>query len=1118
MIRLTRRDWVLLAVCLAVTVASLIIIDRWFGAAFPEDSIEFRYDRSSSGEIATALLRAQRLDTTAMKHTVVFDSDDTSRIFLERTLGLEDANAVMKRDVRVWYWHHRWYKPLQEEEYSIDVAPTGEIVSFHHTIPEARAMPAADLETARRIAEAFLPEKDLTFLSHSERTLPARVQRIFTWESKSVRPGGASYRHIVTVDGNTVTSYEQGLKVPDEWIRTYQELRSKNASAGRVDLIFMLITTIAALAVFVARLRRGDLQIRFLLTVGAVTAVLVAGVTLNSIPSALAGYDTSTSYPAFMAQLVVLTIMQAIGSGMLMIVICGAGEVLYRERLQNQLAIPRLWTVRALASKRVFLSLILGNTLVAFFIAYQVVFYVIAARFGAWAPADVPYDDILNTAFPWIAVLFAGFFPAFSEEFLSRAFSIPFFEKVFRSRLFAIVFSGFVWGFGHSTYPNQPFYIRGIEVGVAGVLLGLLMYRYGLLALLVFHYTVDAVYTSLLLFRSGNAYYITSAGVASLVFAIPLIASVVLLIRNRGFIPDDDLTNATLPIQPAADPVSLPPAVPLPPPLRPSREAVAVCLALLALAVSVAMIRQDSPGDVVDYRIDGAEAKRIALDHLKNRGPSIAATVAATPVSGFRSWEAGSRREDGGSSGSFDSTAATYMVRKGMTMDRLMDVLRNEIHAATWMVRVFTPMMKTESFVEVDARTASVVGYHQYRDEAAPGPQLTRDAALSIARGAFAGYGVAADDFQLKEALSFQQPARRDWLFHFEQRTALVAAAARRVTIRVMGDQVTQFVNTVKVPDSVYREASQQTLITVVLIIFKVAGVIGGMALVIAGAIMATRHGQLPWRRAGRMTLVLALVPIAGAISRYESHLFAYNTSVTWETFRLNLITDVVQSAGLRILLLFVASAGILAVFPFAPGLLTREARRRLGLAAAVSAVTALSILALLNSVSGMFVSALPRLASIEEISIPGAIAIPFPSLLEAAEALFGTIIICGGVALFVTALRNWPKKTATLATLFILFAASLDISVLPAEIPLMIVSTAVFTLTIWLIARLVLRDNVLAWPVVIFTASLLQGGLALIGNHRTDLILHGSILLALGAITLLWVSLGSLKEAPVTP
>src|SRR6185436_13726267 len=182
--------------------------------------------------------------------------------------------------------------------------------------------------------------------------------------------------------------------------------------------------------------------------------------------------------------------------------------------------------------------------------------------------------------FPWVSVLFAGFFPALSEEFLSRGFSIPFFERVFRSRFAAIVLAGFIWGFGHSTYPNQPFYIRGLEVGIVGVVAGLLMFRFGLLPLLIWHYTIDAVYTATLLFASGNTYYVASAAAASLIFAVPLVAAIVLYARNRGFVPDDDLTNATLPVSPPpAHPEPAAAAVELPPPMPVTRTHVLACIA-----------------------------------------------------------------------------------------------------------------------------------------------------------------------------------------------------------------------------------------------------------------------------------------------------------------------------------------------------------------------------------------------------------------------------------------------------------------------------------------------------------------------------------------------------------
>ncbi|HJT18135.1 MAG TPA: hypothetical protein VJ853_12135, partial [Thermoanaerobaculia bacterium] len=120
--RFNQRDRILIAVCIAIAAASLFVIYNWFYSAFPEASIEFKYDRDSSLPIAQRVIDAQRIDTRELKHAALFTGDETAKIFLERTVGLSKANQMMRSQVRLWWWLHRWFKPLQEEEFAVDVA------------------------------------------------------------------------------------------------------------------------------------------------------------------------------------------------------------------------------------------------------------------------------------------------------------------------------------------------------------------------------------------------------------------------------------------------------------------------------------------------------------------------------------------------------------------------------------------------------------------------------------------------------------------------------------------------------------------------------------------------------------------------------------------------------------------------------------------------------------------------------------------------------------------------------------------------------------------------------------------------------------------------------------
>ena len=405
--------------------------------------------------------------------------------------------------MQLWRWSNRWSKELTKEEYQVDITTTGKLVGFKREIAEEAAGASLDESAARDLAESFLTtalNRDLTkldFVEAESREHPNRIDHTFSWALRKFAVGEATYRFYVTIQGDQIGGFDEKLKVPEAWEREFAELRSRNEVTGQVAAIFMLLTILAMLAVFFGRVRARDIRWRTATIFGTIAAALTLLAELNNMPTTEFGYDTTDTYGSFLAQQLFNSLLNALFQGILIFFLTAAAEPLYRRHYSGQIQLGAQFSPTGIRTKRFLLGTILGLAMTAFFFAYQTLFYLAADHFGAWSPAQIPYSGMVNTYIPWIMVLLIGFMPAVSEEFMSRAFSITFLHRYLKSRWAAVFIAALIWGFAHAGYPQQPFFIRGIEVGIAGIIIGFVFLRFGLLAPLVWHYTVDAFYTAL---------------------------------------------------------------------------------------------------------------------------------------------------------------------------------------------------------------------------------------------------------------------------------------------------------------------------------------------------------------------------------------------------------------------------------------------------------------------------------------------------------------------------------------------------------------------------------------------------------------------------------------------
>ena len=440
--RLTTRDLRLLMLWLLAGLAGAGIAYRYFFYAFPEAAVQFHVTRAQALAQARGFAVAQGARLDGYESTVVFNVNDEEKTYLEREVGLEQANRLMSSQVNVWSWDARFFKPLQKEEFHVAVDPAGRTVGYSRALEEAA--PGARLERAEAMARAeqFLrdalhtPLEDYSFLGE-EANSTARANRTdwsFTWERTGFRAKDAPYRLLVVVQGDAIGGYREFLKVPEAWQRSFDLLRSSNNFIETIAFIPYALLLGAALSLVMIMAGHGQLPWRGALKLGLFIMALYFLMQVNQWPLTRATYNTNGSYASFVANQIGLALGGSFLLALLVVIAVLPGEPLYRAGQPDRLRLGSAFTPAGLQTKEFFRSGVIGICLAGAHIGYLVLFYIVGRRLGIWAPQDLQYSDTLSTALPWIYPLTIGIYAATSEEFLFRLFSVRFLLRISKSQ------------------------------------------------------------------------------------------------------------------------------------------------------------------------------------------------------------------------------------------------------------------------------------------------------------------------------------------------------------------------------------------------------------------------------------------------------------------------------------------------------------------------------------------------------------------------------------------------------------------------------------------------------------------------------------------------------------
>ncbi|HEV1995881.1 MAG TPA: CPBP family intramembrane glutamic endopeptidase [Candidatus Acidoferrum sp.] len=901
--RLTSSDKRALLLWVFAGILGALFAYKYFFQAFPEASVNFQVSREE------ALSRAQKFVTglgenvSGYESTIVFNVDDNAKVYLERQLGLQEANRLMSSELNIWFWDVRFFKPQQEEEFSVRVSPAGQIISYDHKIEESRAGASLDRATAQSAAQTYLNAKlgldlsgwDLLPEEANSNKRPNRLDWAFTWEKHGFRAKHAPYRLQVTLQGDRIGGSGEFLRVPEAWERGYQRLRSGNNTLALIFTIPYLLLLGTAVWLAIQLTKSGETAWSAALKLGALATVMLFLQSLNDWPLWGAGYDTKDSYSTFIFLQIGRALLLAAASALTITLVLPAAEPLYRKSQPGQLRLGQIFTRRGLRSKEFFSSSVVGLCLAAAHIGFIVAFYIVATRLGAWAPQELNYSDSVNTAFPWISGIAIGLLASMNEEFTFRLFAIPFFMRFTRSRWVAVIVPAFLWSFLHSNYPQEPAYIRGIEIGIIGIVAGIVMLRWGILATLIWHYTVDASLVGLLLIRSNSLYFKISGMVVAAAALAPLVFACISYLTRGGFESDEDLLNRSagspkldLTSEPVSETVEV--TSRRYDALAPGMIAfLSVCL--LAGGALLWRLKPQSVGDYLKLSVDARSARARADQVMRQRGLDPNSFHHATIFI-----DTPHPRSNVDFPDPATNAFTNEYLRERIGAAGVNAIYKERVPGALWHVRYFRDS-QPEEFSIILTPDGSVQSVRHTLAEEAPGAALTKEEAAARAKKFLAEEKkIDLKAWTLVESNSDKKPHRIDHTLTWQENEPLDAGqyttssvtdhAHARIDVLLLGDEIASYRTYIKIPEEWRRKQEERTLFRIIVgyvvpILFFLG--LGLTALIVFLKNLKSETARsIPWRRIGFWSVwgLCGYLVVFLLGNRVPSFLNAYETAI----------------------------------------------------------------------------------------------------------------------------------------------------------------------------------------------------------------------------------------------
>lgn len=884
---------------------------------FPTASIDLKYTRSQILEKARGLSAKFGYERKDTIDAVNFDSDENAKTFLERQFGQTEANRLMQGAIPVWFWDCRFMQQFQQEKSSLRLSPTGELYNFRHEMPNDKKLPSLDRSAAEQVArtfvetEAHLPlaqwklidSKDVTQVGNN------RIDHSFIWEESAADYKGAHRRAAVRVSGNIIGFFDLSLHTPESWDRSYETMRSYNEALGKISFVPFILLALATFFIFARAVATKSYSLKAAVITGVIFGGVALASSLNSYPSWAIEYKTTDSYQSFLLRQFSTYVLSACAAGVLIGILCGAAQPLYRKLCPNRLPIEKWFSLDALRSPQMIEGIILGYACCGLSQGYQVCYYFLGQRVGYWCPMALDQYQIFGSLFPFVDALAIGVMAAVMEEGLYRIVALALFQKLcFGNFWVANFLQAAAWGFMHSTYPQQPAYARGVELTLEGMFSGWLLRRYGLIPCLVGHYVFDA-------FCGVEPLKAAPPGIA-LSGLIPLLIPAAILVaclavsKKRGFIDDVEVARQaeeTHQVQTAErdrHAATLPIAAKLPAfsykeSLSNGKRVAACAVAAIAMLVMTLCNIPTIGRQAKSLTTSRSEAIEIGKNYWRGNGNNVNVDgyLVSTAVE----------------SGIGERPYVVYLNEK-LGFAKTKELVEGIEHPYQWSVEFRKPLQAEEYSIYIDESGKVLSPFLKYMEDTA-GANLPEPQARAIAEAFVSKYRPELTPMEFRDSEKKLRKNRTDYWFQYAVPKLKAADADMLVQVGIVGDKVAYASPNWRVPDQWMQSYQKQTTLGSVLAVLQPILSVVGILLALWFIVELMRHSHIRWKWPCIIGGALVGLKILDSAANLPSFFRDYSTTTPLDIFLVQNCCTLVATyvfQGFLVLLFASVASGVL--------------------------------------------------------------------------------------------------------------------------------------------------------------------------------------------------------------